>query len=71
MRVGNSLAVQWLGLQASTAEGMVRPLVRELKSYMTQGHQKKKRKKRKWRFSCPILRLSLESARETIEPKIG
>ena len=43
MRVGNSLAVQWLGLQASTAEGMVRPLVRELKSYMTQGHQKKKK----------------------------
>ena len=47
MRVGNSLAVQWLGLQASTAEGMVRPLVRELKSYMTQGHQKKKKKEKK------------------------
>ena len=47
MRVGNSLAVQWLGLQASTAEGMVWPLVRELKSYMTQGHKKKKKKERK------------------------
>ena len=69
MRVGNSLAVQWLGLQASTAEGMVRPLVRELKSYMTQGHQKKKRKKMKVLLS--YLRLSLESARETTEPKIG
>ena len=47
MRVGNSLAVQWLGLQASTAEGMVRPLVRELKSYMTQDHQKKKKERKK------------------------
>ena len=39
---GNSLAVQWLGLRAFTAEGQVRSLVGELRSHKPSGAAKKK-----------------------------
>ena len=35
--IGNSLAVQWLGLRALTAEGWVQSLVRELRSHKPRG----------------------------------
>ena len=38
-----SLVVQWLRICASTAEGMVAPLVRELRSGMPPGAAKKKK----------------------------
>ena len=67
MRTGNCLVVQ-----VSPAEGMISSLVRELKSYITQSQGKKKeRKKENEGFPVLFLRLSLERARETTEPKIG
>ena len=71
MRIGNCLVVQ-----VSPAEGMISSLVRELKSYITQSQGKKKerkkeRKKENEGFPVLFLRLSLERARETTEPKIG
>ena len=40
---GNSLAVQWLGLCASTAGAQVRSLVGELRSCKPHGRAKKKK----------------------------
>ena len=48
--VGNSLAVQWLGLRASTAGAQVWSLFRELGSHKLRG-QKKEKKGKKETFS--------------------
>ena len=44
--LGNSLAVQWLGLGTFTAVAQVQSLVRELRSRKPQSVATKKRKKR-------------------------
>ena len=44
---GNSLAVQWLGLCAFTAEGWVRFLVWELRSHKLHSTAKNKKQKKK------------------------
>ena len=41
---GDSLAVQWLRLHASTTGRMVRSLIEELRSYMPHGQKKTKEK---------------------------
>ena len=46
-KLGNSLAVRWLGLHAFTAVARVQSLVGEIRSHKPQGTAKKKEKKRK------------------------
>ena len=55
--LGNSLAVQWLGLHASTAMAQVRSLVRELRSHKLRGVAKKTPKKQNQINHSKILQL--------------
>ena len=48
---GNSLAVQWLGLDTFTAGTWIQSLVRELRSYMLHGPQKGREKQKSWCLS--------------------
>ena len=45
MNLGNSLVLQWMGLQASTAGAQVRCLVEEIRSQKPYGIGKKFKKK--------------------------
>ena len=62
--------VQWLGLCVSTAEGMVRSLVGELRSHMqySAARGKKKKKKKHLTFRGAKIRITSEfSSAETIK----
>ena len=48
LSLGNSLAVQWLGLSAFTAGARVQSLVRELRSHQPHGEAKKRKKTTKF-----------------------
>ena len=52
--LGNSLAVRWLGLHASTAEARVRSLVGELRSHPWHGQNQNKSKTKLNRKISPV-----------------
>ena len=64
--VGISLAVQWLGLCAFTAEGPVQSLVKELRSHKAFSMaQKKKKKKKFFKGTRYLISTTIKKKKET------